>query len=121
MADGDEKQQAHPIPSLVDAQPSRPSDEAEVPAEFVGSRPAGGDGLHGQRTIPREDVQLQVTHHLLGIAGGPFAILPRLRMPCTGGPFKGIEARNAIAFFLHPPCLAGIDAFLRVAASVTTG
>nr|WP_053063233.1 hypothetical protein [Variovorax paradoxus] len=56
-------------------------------------------GLHGQRTEPREDVQFQVTHHLLGIAGGPSAILSRPGMPSADYSFKGIQASNAIAFF----------------------
>jgi hypothetical protein len=48
------------------------------------------DGFHGQRTDPREDVQLQVAHHLLGVAGRPFAVLLRLGMPGAGRPFKGV-------------------------------
>ncbi|WP_307642242.1 hypothetical protein [Variovorax paradoxus] len=56
-------------------------------------------------------MQLQVAHHLLGIAGRSFAILSRQGVPGAGGPFKGIEPCNAIALFLHAPRLAGIDTF----------
>ena len=61
----------------------------------------GLDCLHGQRADPRKDVQLQVSHYLLGVAVGPLAVLPRLGLPGAGQYLEGVETGNKIALRLN--------------------
>ena len=68
------------------------------------------DGLHGQRTDPREDVQLQVPNYLFGVASGPLTVLLRLRMPGSRHHLERIEPRHPIALYLLPAGIPGVNA-----------
>ncbi len=68
------------------------------------------DGFHGQSADPRKDVQLQMPHHLPGIADRPLAILLRLGMPGARRQLEGVEARYALALLFFATRLPGVDA-----------
>lgn len=67
----------------------------------------GLDRLHGQRSDPREDVQLQVPHYLSGVAGRPLTVLLRLRMPGSRHQLECIERSRPVARYLLPAGISG--------------